>query len=215
MIKKIKASLSEKILFTFLILLILISFSSYFLLKNKCIFVSDINIDNIKFNSPENIVIMDIECGSIVIELYPKVSPNAVERFKMLIKNGSYNGSAFYRVAENTFIQAGDLEFGNIKNLDYSKIGTGKSGYKTIDPELKIPFDFSEGSVAFALNNKKNTVDSEFFITLIDIPVYEGEYTPLGKVLHGLDALKKIKIGNNSLYVLKPDFIFSFNLLVN
>ena len=122
MIKKIKASLSEKILFIFLILLIIVSFSSFFILKNKCIFVDQVNIENLKFKKPENIIIMEIECGSVVIELYPETSPNAVRRFKMFIENGSYNGSTFYRVAENTFVQAGDIEFGNIKNLNYSKI---------------------------------------------------------------------------------------------
>tara|TARA_Y100000768_G_scaffold312372_1_gene247069 strand:- start:256 stop:903 length:648 start_codon:yes stop_codon:yes gene_type:complete len=215
MIKKIKASLSEKILFIFLILLIIVSFSSFFILKNKCIFVDQVNIENLKFKKPENIIIMEIECGSVVIELYPETSPNAVRRFKMFIENGSYNGSTFYRVAENTFVQAGDIEFGNIKNLNYSKIGTGKSGYSTIDPELEMPFDFLKGSVAFAGSSEKKSVDSEFFITLSDIPIYEGEYTPLGKVIHGLEALKKIKTGNKSLYVLKPDFIYNLKLLVN
>ena len=85
MIKKIKASLSEKILFIFLILLIIVSFSSFFILKNKCIFVDQVNLENLKFNKPENIIIMEIECGSVVIELYPETSPNAVRRFKMFI----------------------------------------------------------------------------------------------------------------------------------
>ena len=57
--------------------------------------------------------------------------------------------------------------------------------------------------------------DSEFFITLIDIPIYQGEYTPLGMVIAGIDALRKIKVGNKSSYVLKPDYIKSLKLLVN
>ena len=71
---------------------------------------------------------MNIECGNVVIELYPDISPNAVERFKTLINKKSYDGSAFYKVVEDTLIQAGDLEFGNKEYLDYSKIGSGKSG---------------------------------------------------------------------------------------
>ena len=45
------------------------------------------------------------------------------------------------------------------------------------------------------------------------IPLYEGEYTPIGKVIYGLDALKKIKAGNKVQYVLRPDFINYFKLL--
>ena len=39
MIKKIKASSSEKIIFIFLILLGIITSGTYFVIKNKCLFV--------------------------------------------------------------------------------------------------------------------------------------------------------------------------------
>ena len=39
------------------------------------------------FDNPENIVILNAECGNIIIELYPKISPNAVMRFKSLVKS--------------------------------------------------------------------------------------------------------------------------------
>ena len=58
-----------------------------------------------------------------------------------------------------------------------------------------------------------DTEDSEFFIILKDIPLYQGEYTPVGKVIFGLDALKKIKVGNKTDYVLRPDYIKEFQLL--
>ena len=54
MINKVKASLSEKILFIFLILLFLIAFSSYFLLKDKCLFVKKINPNEINFTYKKN-----------------------------------------------------------------------------------------------------------------------------------------------------------------
>ena len=60
-----------------------------------------------------------------------------------------------------------------------------------------------------------DTEDSEFFIILKDIPLYQGEYTPVGKVIFGLDALKKIKVGNKTDYVLRPDYIKEFQLLEN
>ena len=46
---------------------------------------------------------------------------------------------------------------------------------------------------------KFNTEDSEFFITLIDIPIYQGEYTPIGRVIAGMDSLKKLKREINQL----------------
>ena len=213
MIKKVKASLSEKILFIFLISLGIFAFSSFFLLKNKCLFIDEVNLKNINFTNPENIAVMNIECGNVVIELYPDISPNAVERFKTLINKKFYDGSAFYKVVEDTLIQAGDLEFGNKEYLDYSKIGSGKSGLGLLKSELNDEFEFTEGSVGFARTTEFNSEDSEFFITLKEIPIYQGEYTPLGKVIYGLDILRKIKTGNKAIYVLRPDYINTFRML--
>jgi len=211
--KKLKASFSEKILFIFLISLGIFSFSFFFIVKNKCFFVENIDPNKIQFSNPQNIAVMNVECGNVIIELLPDLSPNAVKRFKYLVKKGSYNHSAFYRVVKDTFIQAGDLEYGNIDNINYYKVGSGKSGLGTIKSELSKNFLFEEGSVAFAREDEFNTEDSEFFITLKKIPLYIGEYTPVGKVIYGLDALKKIKTGTKVEYVLRPDFINYIKLL--
>ena len=213
MINKIKTSFSEKILFIFLISLGIFSFSFFFIIKNKCLFVENVDPKKIQFANTQNIVVMNVECGNVIIELEPELSPNAVKRFKYLIEKGSYNHSAFYKVVKNTLIQAGDLEYGNIDNINYYKVGSGQSGLGTLRSELNKNFQFDEGSVAFARSDEFDTEDSEFFITLKKIPLYVGEYTPIGKVIYGLDALKKIKAGDKVEYVLRPDFINSFKLL--
>ncbi len=213
MIKKVKASLSERILLIFLILLGVFSFSFFFITKNKCFFVKKIDLEKIQFRNSENIAVMNVDCGNVVIELFPDLSPNSVKRFKNLIEKGSYDSSAFYRVLKDTLIQAGDLEYGNINNINYFKVGSGKSGLGKLKSELNKEFEFKTGTVAFARNNKLNTEDSEFFIILKDIPLFNGEFTPIGKVIYGMKALKKIKSADKSEYVLRPDFINNFKLL--
>jgi len=212
MIKKIQASKSEKILFIFLISLSLFALTSFFLLKNKCLFVEKVNLNNLNFDNPKNIAVMNLDCGNVVIELYPDIAPKAVERFKTLIKKKLYDGSAFYKVVENTLVQAGDLDFGNIEFLDYSKIGKGKSGLGILKSELNDDFKFTAGSVGLSRATEFDTEDSEFFITLKEIPIYQGEYTPIGKVIYGLDILKTIKKGNKAIYVLRPDYINTFRM---
>ena len=213
MIKKIKASKSEKIIFVFLITLAIVSFSSFFLIKNKCLLVKNIDPQEIIFKTPENIVIMNVTCGNVIIELYPEIAPVAVERFKTLVKSKAYDDVAFHRVIKEVIIQGGDLEFGKKNNLNYAKIGTGKSGLGTINSEVDTPFNFDKGSVGLARTFKNDTEDSQFFIILQDEPLYEGEYTPLGKVVYGIDVLKKIKSQRHSEYILRPDFIVSFKML--
>jgi len=103
----------------------------------------------------------------------------------------------------------------------------GERGYQELKAEqylndmsehlFKIPFnsdfEFTKGSIGFARSTEFDSEDSEFFITLKEIPIYQGEYTPIGKVRFGLDILKKIKTGNKAIYVLRPDYINTFRML--
>ena len=73
--------------------------------------------------------------------------------------------------------------------LDYGKIGTGKSGLGTIKSEIDAEFNFKRGSVGLARTLKYDTEDSQFFIILDDEPLFEGEYTQLGKVIYGIKVL--------------------------
>ena len=215
MINKIKPSRSEKIIFIFILTLATFTITSFFLLKNKCLFIQDFDPKNLVFDKPENIAVLNIDCGNVIIELYPDLSPNSVERFKTLINSKAYDDVAFHRVVKDKLVQAGDVEFGKRNNIDYGKIGTGKSGLGTINSEVDKDFDYDAGSVALARSQKYNTEDSQFFITLQDEPLYEGEYTPIGKVLYGLETLRTIKYLDKSVYVLRPDFINSLRMLVD
>tara|TARA_B100000700_G_scaffold188333_1_gene207465 strand:- start:33 stop:680 length:648 start_codon:yes stop_codon:yes gene_type:complete len=215
MIKKLKQTLSEKILLIFIISLAFIFFGSIITIKNKCMFIKNYDPKKIIFDNPKNIAIMNLYCGNVIIELYPKISPNSVKRFKMLVRSGKYNNVAFHRVIKDVLVQSGDLEFGNKDNLNYTYIGTGRSGYGNINSELDGKFDFKEGTVALARTDKKNSEDSQFFILLQDAPLFEGEYTPIGKVIYGLEVLRKIKYSDKTEYVLRPDFINNFEMLIN
>ena len=207
MIKKVKASLHEKLIFIFLIILGVFALSFTIVIKNKCLFIKNFNPQKINFEKPKNIVVLNAECGNVIIELYPEISPNGVERFKKLINLKAYDNVAFHRVIKNKLVQAGDLEFGKKDQLDYEKIGTGKSGFGTIKSEIDARFNFERGSVGLARTLKYDTEDSQFFVILDDEPLFEGEYTPIGKVIYGMKVLEKIRYSHRSEYVLRPDFI--------
>jgi len=207
MIRKIKASLHEKLILIFLIVLGIFALSFTIIIKNKCLFIKNFDPYKINFEKPNNIVVLNAECGNVIIELYPEISPNGVERFKQLISLKAYDNVAFHRVIKNKLVQAGDLEFGKKDQLDYGKIGTGKSGLGTIKSEVDTEFNFKKGTVGLARTLKYDTEDSQFFIILDDEPLFESEYTPIGKVLYGIKVLEKIRYSHRSEYVLRPDFI--------
>ena len=212
-IEKIKITKSERIILVFILLLGVFTLGSLIIIKNKCLFVKNYDPNNILFKNRENIAVLNASCGNVIIELYPDISPKAVERFKTLIRSGAYNDVAFHRVIENKLIQAGDLEFGKRENLDYGKVGTGRSGLGVIKSETNEDFKYKRGSVGLARTFQMNTEDSQFFIILKDEPLFEGEYTPIGRVLYGIEVLEKIKFIRKMHIVPRPDFINSFKML--
>jgi len=215
MIEKVKQTTSEKLLLVLFIILGMIALYIFVILPQKCLFVKNHDPKKIIFKNPENIAVLNVNCGNIIIKLYPDISPKSVERFKMLIASGKYNNIAFHRVIKNVLIQSGDLEFGKKDNVNYLYIGKGKSGFGTINSELNNKTEFKAGTVGLARTNKLNTEDSQFFILLEDAPLFKGEYTPIGQVIYGLEVLDTITDDHRREYVLRPDFINSFKLLID
>ena len=213
MIEKVKQTLSEKLLLALFIVLGMMAIYIFFILPQKCLFIKNYNPKEISFEKPKNIVVLNIDCGNVIIELFPENSPKSVERFKMLISLGKYNNIAFHRVIKDVLVQSGDLEFGKKDNYNYLYIGTGKSGYGTLKSELSEKIEFVTGTIGLARTNKLNTEDSQFFILLQDAPLFREEYTPIGRVIYGLEILDTITDDHRREYVLRPDFINSFKLL--
>ena len=213
MIEKVKQSTSEKLLLLLFIILGVVAVYIFLILPQKCLFIKDNNPDKLTFNNPENIAILNVNCGNIIIELYPDISPKSVKRFKMLISSREYDNIAFHRVIKNVLVQSGDLEFGKKDNYNYLYIGSGKTKYGTINSELNNQTEFKIGTVGMARTSKLNTEDSQFFILLQDAPLFKGEYTPIGKVIYGIKILNTITDDHRREYVLRPDFINSFKLL--
>ena len=213
MIEKVKQTTSEKLLLVLFIILGIIALYIFVILPQKCLFIKDYDPNKIFFQNPENIVVLNVDCGNIIIKLYPEISPKSVQRFKMLIESSKYDDIAFHRVIKNVLVQSGDLEFGRKDNFNYLYIGSGKSGFGTIKSELNNLVDFKIGTVGMARTNELNTEDSQFFILLKDAPLFKGEYTPIGEVIYGLEILGTITDDHRREYVLRPDFINSFKLL--
>ncbi len=139
-------------------------------------------------------VVLEVESGGfsygrIVIELYPNVAPKMVERFKRLVGEGFYNGTAFHRVNPDTgVVQGGDP---NSKNEDPSDDGTGGSPYGDVPAEFSdIPYD--RGVVGAARSRDINSANSQFFITLRRVPMWDNNYTVFGRVVEGMDNAQAI-----------------------
>ena len=202
--KKYLPNLSEVILYTFFLLFLGLCIIFYFNISNKCRNKKDFDFSSINKNKTYAVLIID--CGEIVIEINNNVSPNNSKRFLKLIESKEYVDSYFYKVKENKFVEAGDLKYGKIENLNYLKIGTGGSEYNNLNSELSENFDFTKGSVGMVRRGKFDTENSQFFILIENQKSFNLQYTPIGKVISDLEILKTIKSGDTT-FVLRPDKI--------
>jgi len=125
-----------------------------------------------------------VSYGRIVVELYPNVAPKMVERFKRLVREGFYNGTAFHRINPRTgVVQGGDP---NSKDDDPSNDGMGGSAYENVPAEFSdLPFD--RGTVGAARGRDVNSANSQFYITLHRVPQWDTQYTAFGKVIEGMN----------------------------
>ena len=81
--------------------------------------------------APENLLVIDTAKGRILVELEPRMAPQAVTRVRTLADQGFYDGLKFHRVITNFMAQTGD------------PLGTGQGGSEL--PDLAAEFEFRRG----------------------------------------------------------------------
>ncbi|KKQ60758.1 MAG: Peptidyl-prolyl cis-trans isomerase [Parcubacteria group bacterium GW2011_GWE2_38_18] len=149
------------------------------------------NIDPAKF---ENLVAehrgakIKTSLGEIQVEFFGADSPQTVNNFLNLAKQGFYDGTRFHRVISDFMIQGGDP---NSKSDDWSIHGMGGPNYRFAD-EFNSQ-KLVRGSLAMA-NSGPDTNGSQFFIvTAESTPWLDGRHTNFGKVVQGMDVVAKIE----------------------
>jgi len=144
-----------------------------------------ISLDNYDTENP--LVAMYIKgYGAIVIELYPEIAPNTVNNFIYLVNNGFYDNNSFHRLVTDFVLQGGDP----------NGTGTGGPGYSIKGEFTSNGFTntlkHTEGVVSMARSTDYDSAGSQFFIMLGTAEYLDGEYAAFGKVIDGMNIIKKI-----------------------
>lgn len=150
-------------------------------------------------NSQSNILYLQLKDGTVEIQMLPEVAPKHVERIKVLVKKGFYNGVVFHRVIDGFMAQTGD------------PTGTGMGGSDL--PNLPAEFNsekHTRGAVSMARAQDPNSANSQFFIVFQDSNFLDNQYTVWGRVIKGMEYVDNIKKGTGSNgKVNSPDKIIS------
>ena len=135
---------------------------------------------------PQNTILIDTTYGRIAIKLRNDIAPKHAERIKQLAREKFYDNVPFHRVIAGFMAQTGDGARGD---------GSGGSKYPNLPAEFSnVPF--KRGIVGMARKGgDNNSANSQFFIMYADGAFLNGQYTVIGEVVSGMDAVDKIKKG--------------------
>lgn len=143
----------------------------------------DLEVDKVKITT---------RLGSFTIQLYDNV-PYHKANFIYLTRKGYFDETQFHRVVKDFIIQGG--------NSDDRKTGRKRSeiGRYLLPPDTRKGHRHHRGTISMPSSEKEDNPHMlaspyEFFIVVTDPGSYhlDGDYTPFGRVIEGMDVVDKI-----------------------
>ena len=150
--------------------------------------------------------------GNVEIELFEDQAPATVSNFIHLLETGFYDGTSFYWAEAGHMVVGGDP---NTKNADPADDGVGGPGY-VIPDEYNLPRarGHFRGTISTVQNGPGRT-GSQFFISLVAAPEFDGNSTAFGRVIRGQDVLDQVTEGRTNREVGEFGKIIPGDLIVH
>ncbi|OGQ24876.1 MAG: peptidylprolyl isomerase, partial [Deltaproteobacteria bacterium RBG_16_71_12] len=139
------------------------------------------------------VVTLKTSMGTIEIELFPDQAPKTVENFLGYVKAAHYDGTVFHRVIAGFMIQGGGFDKQmNKKPTRAPVVNESSNGLKN-----------DTGTVAMARTSDPDSATAQFYINVKDNAALNradgnAGYCVFGKVVAGLDVVKKIEASQTS-----------------
>jgi peptidyl-prolyl cis-trans isomerase A (cyclophilin A) len=124
--------------------------------------------------------------GDITVALDPKHAPKTVANFLHYVDAKFYNGGTFFRAIPKFVIQGGNKTKESPSDTPIKLEDPKATGVKNVD-----------GAIAMARTSDPDSATSEFFIDdgaqpRLDAPPGQPGYAAFGKVVAGMDVVRKI-----------------------
>jgi peptidylprolyl isomerase len=173
----------------------------------------------------ENLVVMDLSYGRVLLELAPDFAPKHAERFRALVRAKFYDGQSFYRVIDG-FVAQGGIGEGDDKktpewpplkaeferpindDVTFTKLGSPDLFADEVGHVDGFPVgrDWKDGrmwilhcpgTLAMARDNDPDTGGTEFYVPIGHGPRrLDRNLTAFGRVLDGMQYLQKLNRGD-------------------
>jgi len=136
------------------------------------------------------VVLMSTSMGEVKIELYEKEAPETVKNFLAYVNDKFYDGTIFHRVIPGFMIQGGGF--------------TAAMEQKPTKPPIKNEagngLKNDTGTIAMARTSDPDSATAQFFINVKSNDFLNRDkaqdgvgYTVFGKVIEGMDVVRKIE----------------------
>lgn len=186
------------------------------------VLVSPLSFAQEEWRTPaqDDLVYIQLETGTVVIELAPFMAPNHVARFKNLVAEDFYDGLDFYRVIDGFVAQAGDhsetkpSENKSKLKPEFSRPTPEKSDFMLmqspdfIAPQTGYLYGFTAGrdpqakqewllhcpgAVAFARGEEADSASTEFYIVIGQATRHlDRNMSTIGRVIYGMPAVQAL-----------------------
>ncbi|WP_293749179.1 peptidylprolyl isomerase [uncultured Paraglaciecola sp.] len=172
----------------------------------------------------EDLIYIELETGTVIIELAPFMAPKHVARFKALVAEGFYDGLDFYRVIDGFVAQAGDMSeqkpskkkallkaefsrpipldsnFKLVQSPDFIAPQTGYLNGFAAGQDLQAKQQWllhCPGAVAFARGVDADSASTEFYIVIGQATRHlDRNMSTIGRVIYGMPALQALQRAN-------------------
>lgn len=128
---------------------------------------------------------IETSLGDIKLQFLPESSPNAVREFIRYAQSGLYDGTTFFRVSQQYYMEAGNL-------AEWPQDSPNRRRFFSL---WQIPLEKSDAKHArgtVSLRGIDGMMSWYFFIISQDNPALDGRHVPIGRVVEGMEVVDKI-----------------------
>ena len=164
---------------------------------------------------PDNLILMELYTGTVAVELFPEAAPAHVAQMREMLREGFYDGEAFYRVIEGHVAQAG-REFPMASKpwpelpleAERTASAEGFTPHGNADlfaPEIGHRAGFAvgrdggqewllncPGALGMARDDAPDTGSTEIFFPLQPRRYLDRNYTIFGRVIAGMEHIHRL-----------------------
>jgi len=120
----------------------------------------------------------------VEFELFDEETPNLAKNFIKLLANPKFNGHPVHRVKAGCWVQGGDLVDGSGMN------SVAADGAALTSESFRYLHD--RAGLLGMCSHGKDTIGSQFYVTLRELPFLDRKFCVIGRVIAGMDTIMKI-----------------------